>query len=88
MEVEQTNAQLRQIETALVRLDQRMRTLCAGLPAPEFEAGTDRPLNASAEIYGLLSATLEDEISSAMLALRQALIISSQMESKESAVSE
>jgi hypothetical protein len=83
LEEEETSVQLRQIEAALVRLDRRMRTLCAGLPAPEFEADTDRPLNASAEIYGLLSATLEDEISSAVLALRRALTISGQMEAKE-----
>ncbi len=70
--VEGTQGELRQIEETLLGLDQKMRSLCAELPAPVFEEGTDRPLNTSAEIYALLSSTVEDEIRSALETLRRA----------------
>ncbi len=76
---EPTRGQLLEIEEALSSLDQKVRRLCAELPAPEFEPGTDRPLNAAAKIYGLLSATADDELRPAVLCLRRAAKLSAEL---------
>jgi hypothetical protein len=60
----------------LQSIDQDLARICRKLPQPIFEQGSDRPLNSAARIYGLLAATRQDELASAIASLRQALRMS------------
>ncbi len=68
----------------LDRVDRDLARLTIDLPEPVFEAGTDRPLNAAARIYGLLCATRQDDLTGAIHSLRQALELSDSLELSES----
>ena len=54
------------------RWEQRLLDVVQELPDPQFELGTDDPMNLPAAIQGLLEGVLHDEIQQIMLTLRRA----------------
>ena len=67
----------------LERMDKDLARMCLSLPEPVFEPESDRPLNLSAELYGLLTATRQDELAPAVASLRQALELSEHVSEKK-----
>lgn len=56
----------------LTRIDSRLGAIIGHLPESRFDPKTDAPLNDAALVQGLVSSTRQDEIATAIAALKQA----------------